>query len=101
MTVDKSWFQDAVFYELYIRAYADSNADGHGDFRGAIDKLDHIKSLGVDCIWIMPMYPSPLLDDGYDVADYYGIHPDYGTLRTSRRSSTRRTGAGCASSRIW
>jgi maltose alpha-D-glucosyltransferase/alpha-amylase len=80
MTVDKSWFQDAVFYQLYIRAYADSNADGHGDFRGAIDKLDHIKSLGVDCIWIMPMYPSPLLDDGYDVADYYGIHPDYGTL---------------------
>ncbi len=77
---DKNWYQEAVFYELYIRAYADSNGDGKGDFRGAIEKLDHIESLGVDCIWIMPMYPSPLKDDGYDVADYYGIHPDYGDL---------------------
>ncbi len=74
------WFQDAVFYELNIRAYRDSNGDGNGDFRGAIGKLDHIKSLGVDCIWVMPMYPSPLEDDGYDVADYMGIHEDYGTL---------------------
>lgn len=74
------WYQDAVFYELYIRAYSDSDGDGNGDFRGAIDKLDHIQSLGVDCIWVMPMYPSPLKDDGYDVADYLGIHPDYGTL---------------------
>ncbi|MFN2249336.1 MAG: alpha-amylase family glycosyl hydrolase, partial [Candidatus Promineifilaceae bacterium] len=76
----KNWFQEAVFYELYVRAYCDSNGDGKGDFRGAIEKLDHIKSLGVDCIWIMPMYPSPLMDDGYDVADYYSIHPDYGDL---------------------
>ena len=76
----KNWYQEAVFYELNIRAYADSNGDGKGDFRGAINKLDHIKSLGVDCIWIMPMYPSPLKDDGYDVADYYGIHPDYGDI---------------------
>ena len=75
-----NWYQEAIFYELYIRAYNDSNADGHGDFRGAIEKLDHIKSLGVDCIWIMPHYPSPLLDDGYDVADYTNVHPDYGTL---------------------
>lgn len=74
------WYQDAVFYELYIRAYRDSNGDGNGDFRGAIKKLDHIQSLGVNCIWVMPMYPSPLKDDGYDVADYLGIHPDYGTL---------------------
>jgi maltose alpha-D-glucosyltransferase/alpha-amylase len=74
------WYQEAVFYELYIRAYKDSNGDGHGDFRGAIEKLDHIKSLGVDCIWILPMYPSPLLDDGYDIADYMGVHPDYGNL---------------------
>lgn len=78
--MSKQWYQEAVFYELYIRAYRDTNGDGHGDFRGAISKLDHIKSLGVDCIWIMPMYPSPLKDDGYDVADYYGIHPEYGTL---------------------
>jgi maltose alpha-D-glucosyltransferase / alpha-amylase len=80
MAQENNWFQEAVFYELYIRAYADSNGDGKGDFRGAIEKLDHIKSLGVDCIWIMPMYPSPLKDDGYDVADYYSIHPDYGDL---------------------
>lgn len=76
----KGWYQDAVFYELYIRAFCDANEDGHGDFRGAITKLDHIKSLGVTCIWIMPMYPSPLKDDGYDIADYYDIHRDYGTL---------------------
>ncbi|MCP4421879.1 MAG: maltose alpha-D-glucosyltransferase [Chloroflexi bacterium] len=75
-----NWYHNAVFYELYIRAYKDSNGDGHGDFRGAISKLDHIKSLGVDCIWIMPHYPSPLKDDGYDVADYMSIHPDYGNL---------------------
>jgi maltose alpha-D-glucosyltransferase/alpha-amylase len=86
MPADKptDWYQDAVFYELYIRAYRDSNGDGIGDFRGAIEKLDHIQSLGVDCIWVMPMYPSPLLDDGYDVADYLGIHPDYGTLTDFR-----------------
>ncbi len=77
---DKAWYQQAVFYELNIRAYQDANGDGIGDFRGAIERLDHIKSLGVDCIWVMPMYPSPLRDDGYDVADYCGIHPDFGTL---------------------
>ncbi len=80
MTKQRKWYQEAVFYELNVRAYADSNGDGNGDFRGAISKLDHIKSLGVDCIWVMPMYPSPLRDDGYDVADYYDIHPDFGTL---------------------
>ena len=63
-----------------LAGFADANGDGQGDFRGAIGKLDHIKSLGVDCIWVMPMYPSPLKDDGYDVADYYDIHPDFGTL---------------------
>lgn len=77
---DPQWYQNAVFYELYIRAYHDSNGDGHGDFRGAMQKLDHIRSLGVDCVWIMPHYASPLNDDGYDIADYYAIHPDYGTL---------------------
>lgn len=69
-----------MFYELYLRAFCDGNGDGHGDFQGAISKLDYIKSLGVDCIWILPTYPSPLKDDGYDVADFLGIHPDYGTL---------------------
>jgi maltose alpha-D-glucosyltransferase/alpha-amylase len=75
-----NWYQEAVFYELYIRAYKDTNGDGHGDFRGAISKLDHIQSLGVNCVWILPHYPSPLKDDGYDVADYVGVHSDYGTV---------------------
>ncbi len=66
---DKPWYQEAVFFELNIRAYCDSNGDGIGDFRGAISKLDYIRSLGVDCIWVQPMYPSPRRDDGYDVAD--------------------------------
>lgn len=81
MSESGGWFEDAVFYELYVRAYRDSNGDGQGDFRGAIEKLDHIQSLGVNCIWVMPMYPSPLKDDGYDVADYTGIHADYGTIQ--------------------
>ncbi|MCP5096479.1 MAG: trehalose synthase, partial [Chloroflexi bacterium] len=76
----ESWYRDAVFYELNIRAFCDGNGDGIGDFQGAITKLDHIQSLGVDCIWIMPHYASPLLDDGYDIADYYAVHSDYGTL---------------------
>lgn len=80
MQNNEKWYLNAVFYELYVRAYCDSDGDGHGDFRGAIRKLDHIKSLGVDCIWLLPMYPSPLKDDGYDIADYMGIHSDYGEL---------------------
>ncbi len=74
------WYKHAVFYQVYIRAFADSNADGHGDLRGLTSKLDYFRDLGVDCLWLMPMYPSPLIDDGYDIADYLNIHPDYGTL---------------------
>ncbi len=74
------WYMNALFYEVHIRAYCDSTGDGKGDLRGLISKLDYIKSLGVDCIWILPIYPSPLKDDGYDIADFYGIHSDYGTL---------------------
>jgi len=73
MAEAKKWYQEAVFYQLYVRAYCDANGDGHGDLRGAISKLDHIKSLGVDCIWVMPTYPSPLKDDGYDIADFREI----------------------------
>ena len=62
---NNTWYKTAVFCELYIRAYQDSNGDGHGDFRGSIQRLDHIKSLGVTCIWILPINPSPLKDDGY------------------------------------
>jgi len=75
-----TWYKDAVFYELYIRAFADGNGDGKGDFAGLTARLDYLQELGVDCIWLLPMYGSPLLDDGYDIADFYVIHPDYGTL---------------------
>lgn len=74
------WYKDAIFYQVYVRAFHDSDGNGHGDLRGLMLKLDYLKELGVDCIWLMPTYPSPLKDDGYDIADYYGIHSDYGTL---------------------
>jgi maltose alpha-D-glucosyltransferase/alpha-amylase len=74
------WYKDAIFYQIYIRAFFDSDGDGHGDLRGVMLQLDYIKELGVDCIWLMPFYPSPLKDDGYDIADYYSIHSDYGSL---------------------
>lgn len=74
------WYKDAVFYEVYVRAFHDSNNDGHGDLQGLIEKLDYLKELGVDCLWLLPIYPSPLKDDGYDISNYYDIHPDYGTL---------------------
>jgi maltose alpha-D-glucosyltransferase/alpha-amylase len=77
---DPFWYMNAVFYEVYVRAYADSNGDGHGDLLGLISRLDYIRELGVDCIWLLPIYPSPLKDDGYDIADFYGILPEYGTL---------------------
>ncbi len=80
MSNESLWFKDAVFYELDVRAFFDSNADGCGDLRGLTQKLDYLKDLGVDAIWLLPIYPSPLLDDGYDIADYCNIHPDYGTL---------------------
>ena len=77
---DPLWFKRAVFYEVHIRAFADGNGDGNGDFRGLTEKLDYIQWLGVDCIWLLPMYPSPLKDGGYDIADFTAVHTDYGTL---------------------
>jgi maltose alpha-D-glucosyltransferase/alpha-amylase len=77
---DPLWYKDAIFYELYIRAFVDGNGDGHGDFEGLASRLDYLQELGVDCIWLLPMYPSPLRDDGYDIADFMSIHSDYGTL---------------------
>ncbi len=74
------WYKDAVLYELYVRAFNDSSGNGHGDLLGVVEKLDYLANLGVDCLWLLPIQPSPLKDDGYDVSDYYGIHPDYGTL---------------------
>jgi trehalose synthase len=75
------WYKEAVFYEVYVRAFCDSNGDGYGDLQGLTSRLDYLSSLGVNCIWLLPIYPSPLKDDGYDVADYVGIHPHYGSLR--------------------
>ncbi len=75
-----SWYRDAVIYELRVRSFLDSNGDGIGDFRGATAKLDYLQDLGVTAVWLLPFYPSPLRDDGYDIADYLDVHPDCGTL---------------------
>jgi maltose alpha-D-glucosyltransferase/alpha-amylase len=74
------WYSNAVFYELYLRAFSDGNGDGHGDFTGLRQRLDYLQWLGVDCIWLLPINQSPLKDDGYDVSSYYGVHPTYGQL---------------------
>jgi maltose alpha-D-glucosyltransferase / alpha-amylase len=78
------WFKTAVFYEIHTRAFFDGNDDGSGDFRGLQQKLDYLQWLGIDCIWLLPFYPSPLRDGGYDIADFYGINPDYGTVEDFR-----------------
>ncbi len=78
--MNELWYKDAIFYQVYVRAFYDSDGDGHGDLRGLTQKLDYLQELGVDCLWLMPIYPSPLRDDGYDIADYYNIHSDYGNL---------------------
>jgi len=77
---DPLWYQDALIYELHVRAFRDSSGDGIGDFQGLIQKLDYLQDLGVTCLWLLPFFPSPLKDDGYDISDYMGVHPDYGTL---------------------
>ena len=78
------WYKDAVIYELHVRAFADGNGDGVGDFKGLTSKLDYLKELGVTVIWLLPFYESPLRDDGYDIADYRKINPTYGNLRDFR-----------------
>lgn len=83
MTTD--WYKDAVFYEVFVRAFSDANGDGAGDLPGLTSKLDYLQEMGIDCIWLLPIYPSPLRDDGYDVADFCRIHPDYGAVDDLRR----------------
>ncbi|MDY6917026.1 MAG: maltose alpha-D-glucosyltransferase, partial [Chloroflexota bacterium] len=78
------WYKDAIIYELHVRAFYDSDGDGVGDFKGLTEKLDYLQDLGVSAIWLLPFYPSPLKDDGYDIASYVDVHPDYGTLRDFR-----------------
>ena len=79
------WYKDAIIYELHVKAFHDQNGDGNGDFLGLINKLDYIQDLGVNTIWLLPFYPSPRRDDGYDIAEYRGVHSDYGTMADAKR----------------
>jgi maltose alpha-D-glucosyltransferase/alpha-amylase len=82
---DPQWYRDAIFYQVHVKSFFDSNNDGIGDFEGVTQKLDYLKDLGVTALWVMPFYPSPLRDDGYDIAEYKEINPQYGTMRDFRR----------------
>jgi maltose alpha-D-glucosyltransferase/alpha-amylase len=90
---DPLWYKDAVIYQIHVKAFFDSNDDGMGDFKGLTSKLDYVRDLGVNTIWLMPFYPSPLRDDGYDIANYHEVHPQYGSLadfRVMLREAHRR-----------
>src|SRR5215216_1832649 len=82
---DTQWYRDAIIYQIHVKSFFDSNGDGVGDFDGVTEKLDYIRELGATALWVMPFYPSPLKDDGYDIADYRGINASYGTMRDFRR----------------
>ena len=82
---DELWFKDAIIYQLHVKAFADSNNDGMGDFAGLTEKLDYLEDLGVTALWLLPFYPSPGRDDGYDISDYLHINPDFGTMQDFRR----------------
>ena len=83
--VDELWYKDAIIYQLHVKAFADSNNDGIGDFAGLTEKLGYLQELGVTALWLLPFYPSPGRDDGYDIADYGDINPDFGTMKDFRR----------------
>ncbi|HMG50368.1 MAG TPA: alpha-amylase family glycosyl hydrolase, partial [Inquilinus sp.] len=82
---DPTWYKDAVIYQLHVKSFFDSNDDGIGDFKGLIAKLDYIAALGVNTLWLLPFYPSPRLDDGYDIAAYTEVHPDFGDMADAKR----------------
>ena len=82
---DPLWYKDAVIYQVHVKSYHDANGDGIGDFQGLLERLDYIASLGVNTIWLLPFFPSPRRDDGYDISDYRAVHPDYGDMATVRR----------------
>ena len=82
---DELWYKDAIIYQLHVKAFADSNNDGIGDFAGLTEKLGYLQDLGVTTLWLLPFYPSPGRDDGYDIADYGDINPDFGTMKDFRR----------------
>jgi maltose alpha-D-glucosyltransferase / alpha-amylase len=81
---DPLWYKDAIIYQLHVKAFFDANDDGIGDFQGLTRKLDYLKDLGVTALWLLPFYPSPLRDDGYDIADYRNVNPSYGTMADFR-----------------
>ena len=83
-TDDPLWYKDAVIYQLHLKSFFDANNDGVGDFQGLLQKLDYVAELGVDTLWLLPFFPSPRLDDGYDISEYRSIHPDYGTMRDAK-----------------
>jgi maltose alpha-D-glucosyltransferase/alpha-amylase len=83
-STDPLWYRDAVIYQLHVKTYRDTTGSGMGDFRGLMEKLDYLEDLGVTTLWLLPFYPSPRRDDGYDIADYRSVHPDYGTMRDFR-----------------
>jgi len=85
LQLDPLWYKDAVIYETHVKAFSDGNGDGIGDFEGLTGKLDYLEALGIDCLWLLPFFPSPLRDDGYDIADYCAVHPSYGTLDDFKR----------------
>ncbi|HWG04121.1 MAG TPA: alpha-amylase family glycosyl hydrolase, partial [Beijerinckiaceae bacterium] len=82
---DRLWYKDAIIYQVHVKSFFDGNDDGIGDFPGLISKLDYIADLGVNTIWLLPFYPSPRLDDGYDISEYRNVHSDYGTLSDFRQ----------------
>ena len=82
---DPQWYKDAIIYQLHVKSFFDANNDGIGDFEGLTAKLDYVRDLGATAIWLMPFYPSPLRDDGYDISDYRGVNPAYGSMRDFRR----------------
>jgi hypothetical protein len=84
-TADDLWYKDAIIYQLHVKAFADSNNDGIGDFAGLTEKLGYLQDLGVTTLWLLPFYPSPGRDDGYDIADYGDINPDFGTMKDFKR----------------
>jgi len=94
LAYDPLWYKDAIIYQAHVKSFFDSNNDGIGDFPGLISKLDYIADLGVNAIWLLPFYPSPRLDDGYDISEYRDVHPDYGTLGDFRRFVKAAHGRG-------
>src|SRR5438132_14368162 len=83
---DDLWFKDAIIYQLHVKAFADSNHDGIGDFAGLTGRLDYLQDLGVNTLWLLPFYPSPGRDDGYDISDYRRVNPDFGQIQDFRPS---------------